>query len=121
MSLTCRSMLVPATGFRWLQFSGTIILAMFGALYMACAQPESATPNNADPGKAEVDRGVNVDRSSRPQTKPEEGVSVPPPPRPRGGVSDEEYKERKERAAKTLPPGSSEPNESVPPPSPRGR
>jgi hypothetical protein len=121
MFLISMRMLIPVAGFRWVQFSSTVIVAVLGGLYLACAQPESATRNNADPGKAGVDRGVNVDLSSRPQTNPEEGASVPPPPRPRGGVSDEEYKERKERAAKTFPPGSSEPTETAPPPRPRGR
>jgi hypothetical protein len=113
---------IPASAFRWVQFSGTVLVLVLGGVYGACAQSESnAVRNNAAPGTAGVDPGVNVDLSSRPQTNPEEGASVPPPPRPRGGVSEEEYKARKGDAAKTFPPGSSEPTETAPPPRPRDR
>jgi hypothetical protein len=125
MSLMSTTMLMPGKPvavFRWLQFSSTFLVLVLGGLHLACAQPESnATQKNADPGKAAGERGVSVDLSSRPQTNPEEGASVPPPPHPRGGVSDEEYKARKEDATKTFPPGSSEPTETAPPPRPRGR
>jgi hypothetical protein len=125
MSLMSTTMLMPGilvAFFRWVQFGSTVLILVLGSLYLACAQPESnAARNSADAGKAAVERGVNVDLSSRPQTNAGEGASVLPPPRPRGGVSDEEYKARKENAAKRFPPGSSEPTETAPPPRPRGR
>jgi hypothetical protein len=104
---------IPADVFHWVQFTSVLVVVL-GCLSLACAQ---ATHNNVDRGGAAAERGASVDLSSQPQTNPQEGASVPPPPRPRSGVSEEEYKARKERAAK----GSSEPTETASPPRNPGR
>jgi hypothetical protein len=75
-------------------------LGMLGmSLSLARAEEVDPGQGKADLGQSTMQSALTVNLSTAPKMRPEDSANQMPPPRPRSGVSEEEYNRRKAMAA----------------------